>query len=83
MTNQDRGVIYSLDRDELGQVFEIYSSVEGRQGTSAREPSRTLTPDLIRLFQKMQFETYRTDQIKVVASLNLRCLNGMQCQTSS
>ena len=59
--------IFSL-RDELGQVFKIYSSVEGRQGTSAREPSRTLTPDLIRLFQKMQFETYRTDQIKMVAS---------------
>ena len=33
-------------RDELGQVFEIYSYREGHQGTSARWLSGTLGPSL-------------------------------------
>ena len=33
-------------RDELGQVFEIYSNREGHQGTSARWLSGTLGPSL-------------------------------------
>ena len=43
LINQDCGVIYSLGRDELGQVWEIYSSDEGRQGTLTLRPSAALT----------------------------------------
>ena len=43
LINQDCGVIYSLGRDELGQVWKIYSSDEGRQGTLTLRPSAALT----------------------------------------
>ena len=43
LINQDCGVIYSLGRDELGQVWKIYSSDEGRQGTLTLRQSAALT----------------------------------------